>query len=87
MLLRIVLFTVLMAAILLAYFYRGLVNLSALEGWVTGAGALGPLLYMALYAVATVLFLPGAVITLAGGTLFGPVWGNGACHVGIQRQS
>ena len=28
------------------------------------------------YAVATVLFLPGAVITLAGGALFGPVWGT-----------
>ena len=31
---------------------------------------------MAVYAVATVLFLPGAVITLAGGALFGPVWGT-----------
>jgi uncharacterized membrane protein YdjX (TVP38/TMEM64 family)/rhodanese-related sulfurtransferase len=29
-----------------------------------------------LYAVATVLFLPGSVITLAGGVLFGPVWGT-----------
>jgi uncharacterized membrane protein YdjX (TVP38/TMEM64 family) len=27
----------------------------------------GPLLFMAIYALATVLFLPGSIITLAGG--------------------
>lgn len=31
---------------------------------------------MALYAIATVLFLPGSVLTLAGGSLFGPVLGT-----------
>jgi len=73
---RIVLFVALIAAISLVYAYRGLLNVAALETWVKSAGALGPLLYMALYAVATVLFLPGAVITLAGGALFGPWWGT-----------
>ena len=48
---------------------------AALQAWVEGAGAAGPLLFMAVYALATVLFLPGSVITLAGGVLFGPVWG------------
>jgi uncharacterized membrane protein YdjX (TVP38/TMEM64 family) len=28
-----------------------------------------------VYALASVLFLPGMVMTLAGGALFGPVWG------------
>lgn len=32
--------------------------------------------FIAVYAWATVLFLPGAVVTLAGGALFGPVWGT-----------
>lgn len=73
---RIVLFVVLATAIPLAYTYRSLLNVAALESWVTGAGMLGPLLYMAAYLVATVLFLPGAVIALAGGALFGPVWGT-----------
>ena len=49
---------------------------AALQAWVEGAGAAGPLLFMAVYALATVLFLPGSVITLAGGVLFGPVWGT-----------
>lgn len=73
---RIVLFAALAAAILLAYRYRDLLNVAALESWIKAAGALGPVLYMAVYAVATVLFLPGSVLTLAGGALFGPVWGT-----------
>lgn len=73
---RIVLFVALAAAIVAAYFYRDQFNVAALEGWVKNAGALGPLLYMALYAAATVLFLPGSLLTLAGGALFGPVWGT-----------
>ncbi|HYA37454.1 MAG TPA: VTT domain-containing protein [Candidatus Methylomirabilis sp.] len=73
---RIALFVALAAAIILAYAYRNLLNVTALESWVKSAGALGPLLYMAAYAIATVLFLPGSAITLAGGALFGPVWGT-----------
>ena len=73
---RIILFAALAAAIVLAYMYRDLLNIAALESWVKNAGALGPVLYMAVYAIATVLFLPGSVLTLAGGALFGPVWGT-----------
>jgi uncharacterized membrane protein YdjX (TVP38/TMEM64 family)/rhodanese-related sulfurtransferase len=51
-------------------------DVAALQTWVEAAGPAGPLLFIALYAVATVLFLPGAVITLAGGALFGPLWGT-----------
>jgi uncharacterized membrane protein YdjX (TVP38/TMEM64 family) len=37
-------------------------------------GLLVPLIYLAVWAVAP-LFMPGLPITLAGGVLFGPVWG------------
>jgi uncharacterized membrane protein YdjX (TVP38/TMEM64 family) len=37
-------------------------------------GVLLPLMYMAVWTVGP-LFLPGLPITLAGGVLFGPVWG------------
>jgi len=73
---RIVLFALLVAAIGGAWLYRDQLNVAALESWVKNAGALGPLLYIALYASATVLFLPGSLLTLAGGALFGPVWGT-----------
>lgn len=66
----------LLAAIAAAILYRDLFDAAALQAWVEGAGAAGPLLFMAVYALATVLFLPGSVLTLAGGALFGPVWGT-----------
>ena len=40
------------------------------------AGPVAPLLFILIYALATVLFLPGSVLTLAGGALFGPVLGT-----------
>ena len=46
-----------------------------LENWVSRFGQAGPLVFIGLYAVATVLFLPGSIITLVGGALFGPLWG------------
>lgn len=66
----------LVGAMALAFAYRARLDAAALESWVDAAGAAGPLLFMGLYAIATVLFLPGAVLTLAGGALFGPVWGT-----------
>jgi uncharacterized membrane protein YdjX (TVP38/TMEM64 family) len=66
----------LLAAVVAAVALRDRFDTAALETWVSSAGAAGPLLFMALYALATVLFLPGSVITLAGGALFGPVWGT-----------
>ncbi|HEX9022958.1 MAG TPA: VTT domain-containing protein [Geobacteraceae bacterium] len=38
-------------------------------------GMLAPAVYMLIYAIAPVLFLPGLPITIAGGILFGPFWG------------
>jgi len=66
----------LLAAIGMAIALRDRFDAAALQAWVEGAGAAGPLLFMTIYAVVTVLFLPGSVITLAGGALFGPVWGT-----------
>lgn len=75
-LMRIILFLGLVAAVTLAVIYRDRIDGAALEGWIKSAGAIAPLLFMLLYAVATVLFLPGSVLTLAGGALFGPVLGT-----------
>jgi uncharacterized membrane protein YdjX (TVP38/TMEM64 family)/sulfur relay (sulfurtransferase) complex TusBCD TusD component (DsrE family) len=66
----------LVAAIVLAVTYRGALSTEALESWVQRFGAAGPVAFMLIYAIGTVLFLPGSVITLAGGALFGPVWGT-----------
>jgi uncharacterized membrane protein YdjX (TVP38/TMEM64 family) len=48
-----------------------------LEAWIGGHPIAAPALYAALYAVATALSLPeGAVLTVAGGLLFGTVLGG-----------
>lgn len=75
-LLRLVVFIALLAGVALAVLYRDRFDAQALTAWVRDAGAAAPLLFMLIYAVATVLFLPGSVLTLAGGALFGPVLGT-----------
>ena len=66
----------LVVGITLAIVYREAFDAAALETWVKDAGAAGPILFMAIYAIGTVFFLPGSVLTLAGGALFGPVLGT-----------
>jgi uncharacterized membrane protein YdjX (TVP38/TMEM64 family) len=66
----------LLVAVGAAIAFRDQFDAAALENWVNSAGAAGPLVFMAIYAFVTVLFLPGSVITLVGGALFGPVWGT-----------
>ncbi len=39
-------------------------------------GFLGVLLFVATYVLATVLFLPGSVLTLGAGAVFGVAWGS-----------
>lgn len=73
---RILLLLVLVAAIVLGFYYREHLDVAGLEAWVSGTGAAAPLLFIGLYALATILFLPGSVLTLAGGAVFGPVWGT-----------
>ncbi|MDZ7803153.1 VTT domain-containing protein [Thiohalophilus sp.] len=75
-LIRLSLFAILVIAIGIAISYRDQFDAAALEAWLQGAGAAGPILFILIYAAAAVLFLPGSVLTLAGGALFGPVWGT-----------
>lgn len=73
---RLSLALLLIAAVTLAFFYRDRLNVATLDALIEDAGLVGPVLFMSVYALATVLFLPGSVLTLAGGALFGPVWGT-----------
>lgn len=73
---RLLLGLALVAGIALAIIYREHLDTSALTAWVAAAGPVGPLVFIGLYAIATVLFLPGSLLTLAGGALFGPLGGT-----------
>ncbi|MDT8405098.1 VTT domain-containing protein [Sulfuriflexus sp.] len=73
---RYALLLMVIVGITLAVIYRDLFDAAALEQWVDEAGAAGPVLFMLVYALGTVFFLPGSVLTLAGGAIFGPVLGT-----------
>jgi rhodanese-related sulfurtransferase len=75
-LLRLALLFLLVAAIAVAVVYHEHFDVAELERWIQEAGIWAPLLFMVVFAVAAVLFLPGSVLTLAGGALFGPVLGT-----------
>jgi uncharacterized membrane protein YdjX (TVP38/TMEM64 family) len=50
--------------------------------WIDSLGPWGPVAYIAVYAVATVLMVPGTIMTALGAALFGAVWGVAYVSVG-----
>lgn len=44
--------------------------------WIHELGWCAPILFLVVYTIATILFLPTMVLTLAGGAIFGPVIGT-----------
>lgn len=64
------------AVISWALFNRDQFDPARLDAWLASFGVLGPLVYVLLYAAGTVAFVPGSLFALAGGALFGPIWGS-----------
>lgn len=62
-------------------------NRTQIEERVRDAGVAGPLVFVALYVVLTVLMFPGAVMTAAAGVLFGPAIGTFLAVVGATLGS
>lgn len=50
--------------------------LKQLLDWVADLGSWGAIIFIALYVGATVLFIPGSVLTLGAGAVFGVAWGS-----------
>lgn len=44
--------------------------------WIAQLGPWGAVIFIGLYVVATVLFIPGSVLTLGAGAIFGAAWGS-----------
>ena len=69
------------AAVYLVLRYYGvtddirLENVPKIKTWVAGFGRIAPLVYIGLYLVSTVFFLPGSPVTVLAGFIFGPLWG------------
>ena len=50
-------------------------NVPKIKTWVASFGTIAPLVYIGLYLVSTVFFLPGTPVTVLAGFVFGPLWG------------
>jgi uncharacterized membrane protein YdjX (TVP38/TMEM64 family) len=66
----------LIAALAAGWLFLPAEKITELLHWVQRQGAWGPLLLGAAYVVACVLFVPGIILTLGAGFLFGPVLGT-----------
>jgi uncharacterized membrane protein YdjX (TVP38/TMEM64 family) len=44
--------------------------------WIDSLGTLGAIAFIIVYIIATVAFLPGSILTLGAGVVFGVVWGS-----------
>jgi len=73
---RAVLAAALAAAIIWLGLHRELLQPATIDRELQRFGGWAPILFLLLYALATVLFVPGSVLTVAGGALFGPIWGT-----------
>ena len=60
-----------LVAALLLFGQRVAGYLPEFSAWVNGLGLWGPVVFVLGYAVATVAFIPGSLLTLAGGAIFG----------------
>jgi hypothetical protein len=66
----------LIAGTLFAVRHFGSQPLSELLRWISGLGASAPLVFIPLYVLAYVLFIPGSILTLSAGFLFGVIRGS-----------
>jgi uncharacterized membrane protein YdjX (TVP38/TMEM64 family) len=52
--------------------------------WIDSLGSLGAIAYITLYIIATIAFLPGSIVTLSAGVVFGIVWGSIYVFIGAS---
>jgi uncharacterized membrane protein YdjX (TVP38/TMEM64 family) len=72
---RLLLGFVLVGAAAWAIVNRGALDAAFFETDLAQLGAWAPIAFVATYVVSTVLLLPGSVLTLAAGAIFGPILG------------
>src|SRR5215831_11177186 len=73
---RLALASLLAAAAAWVIVHRDELDLAMLDARLAALGPWTPIGYVVLYALGAVAFVPGTLFALAGGALFGPVWGS-----------
>ena len=59
-------------------------NIDRLDAWFDGLGIWAPVVFILLWVVAAVFFLPGLPISIAGGLIFGALWGTVYTTIGAN---
>ena len=73
---RPLIFVIFLLAVIVLLRLSGIADkLTDVRQWINDLGFWGPLVFVLIYILAVVLALPGSAITIAGGALFGSVWG------------
>lgn len=75
--LKLLLWTILIVALIAAAKYfnvQGLLK-NTLD-WIVALGSWGPVTFIVIYILATILFIPGSILTLGAGVIFGVLWGS-----------
>lgn len=74
-LIQIIFALVLVFTISVAIYYRDDLSVDLIKQWIDQVGWWAPVIFIFIYAAASILFLPGSIFTFAGGIIFGPVLG------------
>lgn len=81
-------FTILIALVAAMIFFGNMYDLqrflapSQIDAYVSGFGIWAPLIFILIYIIATIAFLPGTPITIAAGILFGTAFGTAYVVIG-----
>ncbi len=59
-------------------------NIDRLGEWFDGLGIWAPVVFILLWVVAAIFFLPGLPISIAGGLIFGALWGTVFTTIGAN---
>lgn len=57
-------------------------NVDKLDAWFDSLGFWAPLIFIVVWIVSCVFFLPGLPVTIVGALVFGPIWGSVYSSVG-----
>jgi len=73
-----IIFSVIIAVVILFVFFKSKVTNGFFEAlnWIKKLGWYGGAVFVGLYIVCTVAFIPGSILTLGGGFIFGKYWGT-----------
>lgn len=63
-------------ATVIGIYLIGGINQQQLQSWLQQMGIWAPIIYIIIYAIATIFILPSTPLNLSGGAIFGSVWGT-----------